>query len=109
MQHFQVVDSLPEGTLLDDFSFADGERVVVCARIRIYIKTLGENVFALDPFSFMTVEEVKQLIKDVEGSRPDQQRLMFARRELKDGRTLRDYNISDKAVVHLVVAGLGAD
>jgi len=85
----------PPGSVVDLSRFRGGQQ--------LQVKTLAGKTISVEVEPTESIESVKQKIADQEGVEESTQRLIFGGKQLENGKTLQDYDISDDATVHLVL------
>ena len=71
--------------------------------MNIFVRTQTDGTFPLMVERSYTIKAVKSIIQHKEGIPPDQQRLIYAGKELEEEKTLGDYGVRERATLHLVL------
>ena len=75
--------------------------------IQLFVKSLTGRVIVVNVTIMDSVRTLKAMIEREEGISSDEQRLVYAGKQLEDGRILLDYNIQRDSTIDLLLRARG--
>ena len=101
-----VGEQLEDGNTLQDYSIQKDSTLHLVLRLRggtqVFVKTMEGRNITFDVDLTDKIESLRAKIQDKEGIPPDEQRLVFAGKQLENGNTLEDYSIKRHSIIHLL-------
>ena len=92
-----------EGECFTNESFTKVKPIEKKETFPIQVKTMTGLLHTITVFPSMTVLELKHLIEKIENYTPDQQRIVYSGKQLSDDKQIKDYPISENAMLHLII------
>ena len=91
-----------DGEPVADMAVDDDVEVTRSRKIKVKMLTGREIDVDVEPTD--PVGRIKERVEEQEGIPPEQQRLIFGGKQLADGKTVRESNVTAGSVIHLVLA-----
>ena len=75
--------------------------------MKIFVRELAGRIITLNIELADSIDKIKEQIQDKLGIPPDQQRLLYAGKQLMENMTIGDYNVQKEATLHLALRLFG--